>query len=129
MIMAAITVIVNIVVSLLLFAPLGHVGIAIATTVAAWVNVALLARGLRGVVHPEKTFWTKSMRMGMASVIMGASVWLGYQALGFMFESAFYMRCIALGLLIGLGMSVYGFLVIVMKVTSVAEMKSSFRRG
>ena len=46
MMMAGITVLVNIVVSLLLFGPLGHVGIAIATTIAAWVNVLLLARGL-----------------------------------------------------------------------------------
>ena len=47
--MAGITVLVNIVVSLLLFAPLGHVGIAIATTIAAWVNVLLAGAWIEGL--------------------------------------------------------------------------------
>jgi len=129
MMMAAVTVVVNIVVSLLLFGPLGHVGIAIATTVAAWVNVILLARGLRGLVHPEKEFWTKSLRIMAASVAMGVIVWLAYQVLGAWFEGAFWKQCTALGLLIGLGMSAYAVLVLALKVTSVGELKSSFRRG
>ncbi|MDC0087991.1 murein biosynthesis integral membrane protein MurJ [Akkermansiaceae bacterium] len=129
MMMAGVTVLVNIVVSLLLFAPLGHVGIAIATTVSAWVNVILLARGLKGMVHVDKQFWSKATRICISSVVMGGIVWLGYQALGDWFNDAFYKRCIALGLLIGSGMGVYGILVLALKVTSISELKSSFRRG
>ncbi|MDB4054829.1 murein biosynthesis integral membrane protein MurJ [Akkermansiaceae bacterium] len=129
MIMAGITVLVNIVVSLLLFAPLGHVGIAIATTIAAWVNVLLLARGLKGLVHVDKAFWTKSLRICMASVAMGALVWGGYQLLGSWFEGAFWKQCTALTLLIGLGMSVYAVLVLALRATSIAELKAGFRRG
>jgi len=129
MIMAGITVLVNIVVSLLLFAPLGHVGIAIATTIAAWVNVLLLARGLKGLVHVDKAFWTKSLRICMASVVMGALVWGGYQLLGSWFEDAFWKQCTALALLIGLGMSVYAVLVLALRATSIAELKAGFRRG
>ncbi len=129
MMMAAVTVVVNVAVSLLLFGPLGHVGIAIATTVAAWVNVALLARGLRGLVHPGKIFWTKSLRIVLASVAMGVIVWLGYQVLGTWFVAAFWKQCAALALLIGLGMSTYAVLVLVLKATSIAELKAGFRRG
>lgn len=129
--MAAITVVVNIVVSLLLFGPLGHVGIAIATTVAAWVNVFLLARGLKGLVHPGKDFWTKSLRITIASVVMGILVWIGYQVLGSWFGEGegFWKQCLALGLLIGLGMSAYAVLVLMLKATSLAELKAGFRRG
>ena len=129
MMMALVTVIVNIVVSLALFAPLGHVGIAIATTVAAWVNVYLLARGLKGFVKVGNEFWRKSMRITLASVMMGGAVWLTHQALGGMFNSAFYLKCIALAILIAVGMGVYGALALVLKVTSVSELKASFKRG
>ncbi|MGJ8677132.1 MAG: murein biosynthesis integral membrane protein MurJ [Akkermansiaceae bacterium] len=129
MMMALVTVVVNIVVSLLLFAPLGHVGIAIATTISAWVNVFLLARGLRGKVIPTLAFWSKTARMVVASVIMGVVVWIGYQALGSWFDAIFIKQCIALALLIGLGMSAYAVLVLILKVTSVGELKANFRRG
>lgn len=129
MMMAAITVVVNIVVSLLLFAPLGHVGIAIATTVSAWVNVFLLARGLKGMVSVDRAFWSKSLRITLASVVMGGVLMLAHQALGDWFAAEFYKRCLALGLLIGLGASVYGVLVLALRVTSVSELKASFRRG
>jgi len=129
MMMAGVTVVVNIVVSLLLVGPLGHVGIAIATTVAAWVNVFLLARGLKGMVMPEKVFWTRCLRICIASVAMGVIVWLGLQVLSSWFEAAFWKQCIALGLLIGLGMAVYAALVLALKVTSVAELKAGFKRG
>ena len=61
--------------------------------------------------------------------MMGGIVWLGYQALGDWFDDVFYKRCIALGLLIGSGMAVYTAFVLALKVTSISELKASFRRG
>ncbi len=129
MIMAGITVLVNIVVSLALFSSLGHVGIAIATTLAAWVNVFLLARGLKGLVHVDKDFWRKTLRICLASLAMGGLVWTGYQFLGTWFEQAFWKQCACLALLVGLGISAYAILVLVLKATSIAELKAGFRRG
>ncbi len=129
MMMAGVTVLVNIVFSLLLFAPFGHVGIAVATTISAWVNVALLSRGLRGLLHPGAQFWSKSLRMIVASVIMGGLVWLAYQAIGSWFDAALWQRCIALALLVGFGMTAYVMLVLGMKITSLPELKAGFRRG
>lgn len=129
MMMAGITVVVNIVVSLLLFGPLGHVGIAIATTVAAWVNVTLLARGLKGMVQPGKEFWTRCGRIVIASLAMGLIVWLGLQVLGSWFDAAFWKQCIALAILVGLGLVTYAILALALKATSVAELKAGFKRG
>jgi putative peptidoglycan lipid II flippase len=129
MIMAAVTVVVNIVMSLLLFGPLGHVGIAIATTIAAWVNVMLLAIGLKGMVHVDRDFWVKILRMVMASVVMGVLVWLLYQGLATWFMGEFWLKCIVLGVLIVFGMLAYVVLALLMRVTSVAEMRAGFRRG
>ncbi len=129
MMMAAVTVVVNIVVSLLLFGPLGHVGIAIATSVSAWVNVALLARGLRGLVHPGREFWQRCVRILAASMAMGVIVWFGLQLVGGWLEAAFWQQCVALGLLVGLGLIAYAFLALSLKATSLAELKAGFKRG
>lgn len=129
MVMAAITVLVNIVVSLALFAPLGHVGIAIATTIAAWVNVLMLARGLKGMVHVDGHFWTRVLRLCLASVVMGVLVWSGYCLLETWFAGGFWRQCVALALLVGFGMLVYAVLVLVLRATSFAELKAGFRKG
>ena len=129
MMMAGVTVIVNIVCSLLLFGPFGHVGIAVATTISAWVNVILLSRGLRGMLHPGPDFWRKTFRTILASLGMGLFVWLAYQMLGSWLDEVFWKKCIALALLVGLGMITYALMILVMKVTSLAELKAGFRRG
>ena len=129
MMMAGVTVIVNIVCSLLLFGPFGHVGIAVATTISAWVNVILLSRGLRGMLHPGPDFWSKTFRTILASLGMGLFVWLAYQMLGSWLDEVFWKKCIALALLVGLGMITYALMILVMKVTSLAELKAGFRRG
>lgn len=128
MVMAAITVVVNIVFSLLLFGPLGHVGIAIATTIAAWVNVLLLWRGLKGVVHVDMIFWTRMIRVSLASLAMGVLVWFGYAALASWFADGFGYRCAALALLIGLGIVSYVLLVLGLRATSLSEIKAGFRK-
>ena len=129
MIMAGITVLVNIVFSLILFSSIGHVGIAISTTIAAWVNVVLLARGLKGLVIPSKSFYTKTLRIIAASAVMGGAVFLGHHVLESWFGGAFWKQCLALGLLVGLGLSAYAVLVLAMKATSVSEIRAGFRRG
>ncbi len=129
MIMAGITVLVNIVVSLALFSSLGHVGIAIATTIAAWANVMMLARGLRGLVHVDKDFWSKALRICLASIVMGGLVWVGYQLLGAWFEEAFWKQCMCLAFLIGFGILTYALLILVLRATSIKELKAGFRKG
>ena len=130
MMMAGVTVLVNIFVSLILFKPLGHVGIAIATSISAWVNVFLLARGLRGLVHPRREFYVKTLRIVAASIVMGVLVWVAYaKLLAAWFDAGFWQQCFALGLLVGLGILVYAASVILFKATSIDELKAGFRKG
>jgi putative peptidoglycan lipid II flippase len=63
--------------ALTLMVPLGHVGLALATTIAASVNASLLLRGLwrEGSYHPQAG-WTGLLARGLgACLIMGLVLW------------------------------------------------------
>jgi putative peptidoglycan lipid II flippase len=68
----------NIVMKLLFVAPLyayfalGHVGLALSTALAAYVNAYLLYRGLRraGVYNPDAAWWMRLLRYGAANIVM-----------------------------------------------------------
>jgi putative peptidoglycan lipid II flippase len=72
----------NMVLSLALVVPLhmywrlGHVGLALATSLAAWINAALLARGLlrAGVFRPQPGWWRFAAQLGAATVAMTAAL-------------------------------------------------------
>ena len=69
----------NMVLSLLLMWPLGHAGLALATTLAALLNAGLLFRGLRreGVYRPEPG-WGRLLAQGLAAgLVMGLFLALG----------------------------------------------------
>lgn len=127
--MAGATVCVNIVFSLLLFPFLGHVGIAVATSIAAWVNVLLLWIGLKGFVVLERENWRRLGGMVLASVVMAACLIPAKMMMISWLEGGFWMRMIATGLLVVFGMSVYAVGILLLKVTSLAKLKAAFRGG
>ena len=108
---AAISMIVNVVLSLLLFPALEHVGIAIATSVAAWGNAIMLAVWLarRGHFRPTAgELWrlalVTAISLGMALLLFGAVRPLApLLASG----SAFIGQALALGGLCVLGLVAY----------------------
>ncbi len=126
--MAGITVLVNIVFSLALFPAFGHVGIAIATSISAWVNVVLLWVGLRGFVTLERENWKRLGGMVIASVIMAGGLIGAKSLMGGWLEAGFWAKAFATGILVGFGMTIYGVGALLLKVTSLSEMKSAFRR-
>ncbi len=69
----------NMVFNLLLMFPLGHAGLALATTIAALVNAALLLRGLlRGRVYQPAPGWTMLLVRGLvACLVMGVVLHIG----------------------------------------------------
>ena len=69
---AAVAVVVNLLVSLLTFSWAGHVGLAWATAISAWVNVVLLYVNLkrRGVYQLDKTLWRLLWRSLCASLVL-----------------------------------------------------------
>jgi putative peptidoglycan lipid II flippase len=69
----------NVAFSLLLMFPLGHTGLALATTISAAVNAALLLRGLlrQDVYRPEAGWNALILRSLGACLIMGLVLWWG----------------------------------------------------
>ena len=128
MIMALITVCVNIACSLALFPFLGHVGIAIATAISAWVNVALLVLGLRGFWKPDSKTLLRLPRMLLAALLMGAALWGMQQMTGNWFEGATLFRALGLAMLILAGVAVYFTAALALKATSMQAIKAGFTR-
>jgi putative peptidoglycan lipid II flippase len=126
MIMALITVAVNIACSLALFPFFGHVGIAIATAISAWVNVALLVRGLRGFWKPDSKTLLRLPRMLLSALLMGAALWGIHHLSASWFEEGTLMRVLGLGMLIITGTTVYFTAAIVLKATSLQAIKAGF---
>ena len=73
-----ITLVTNIVLNLALYKPLGHVGLALATSIAAGLNAVLLYRGLRknNSYKPEAGWLIWYGRMFVACALMIATLWL-----------------------------------------------------
>ena len=111
MIYAGISAGVNIVGSLSMFFVLGHVGIAIATSLAAWTNAILLGTTLlrRGHFQPDAALKRRGAMIGVASVVMAGALWFAAFPLGRFFAPAngITVQLIALGVLIAGGGIVY----------------------
>ena len=130
MMMAGVAVAVNIACSLLFFhllrpAGYGHVGIAIATAISAWVNVVLLWRGMDGFVTIARAEWKRLLRMALASLLMGGVVYLAGHALESWLSGMLWQRIVALALIVGTGITVYGVLALSLGATSVSALRSS----
>lgn len=125
--MAGVTVLVNVVFTLLLFPFLGHVGIAVATSIAAWVNVILLWVGLKGFVTLRGENWRRLGGMVLASVVMAGCLLVAKAMMSGWLEGGVWLRGMATFLLVGFGMSVYAVGVLLLRATSVEELKAAFR--
>lgn len=76
---AVIAMIVNVAFSLILMFPLGHIGLALATTASAIVNAGLLLHGLlrQGIYRPGTGWPALLVRNLGAGAVMGLAVWWG----------------------------------------------------
>jgi len=127
---------VNIVLCLVALSILGkdgplHLGCAIATTIAGWVNVALLIWGLRKetFLHLTKVFWLKLGRMLLASLLMGAGVWFAADLLHeYLMQDSRLMRLLVLGLIGSAGIFLYFTAAFFMKAMTPSELKAGFKK-
>ncbi|MEP4079092.1 murein biosynthesis integral membrane protein MurJ [Haloferula sp.] len=127
--LAIVTVTVNTIASVVLFRWIGFVGIAIATSLAGWLNVVLLAHGLRGSmgITPERK--SQLFRVLLAALAMGVVVWFSARLMEPWFSSGIeWLRISAMLLLVAAGGAIYGALALVLKATSLAELKAGFKR-
>ena len=96
----------NIALSLSLIGWLGHVGIALATGITAWINAGLLARGLRrrGFLAIDARLRRRLPRIAAATAGMGVLLYAGALILAPAFQAALPTRITALsGLVLGGG--------------------------
>lgn len=112
------------------FASLGFVGIAIATSVAAWVNAILLGIGLRrrGHWHTDRRLLNRTPRVILASALMGGAlipmaIWLDPVLRG-----AVAGRIGAVAALVFAGMALYAVLVLLVRAESIGELRQMLRR-
>jgi putative peptidoglycan lipid II flippase len=127
--MAVATVAANIALSLALFWPLGHVGIALATALASWLNTVLLAVGLRrrGYLTLDARTKARLPRIALASVAMGAALWGLFQWLEPGFDGGIFSRVLALALLVGGGLAVYAALALILGAARLEDIKTIAR--
>lgn len=119
---AGLSALVNVVLSLLLFPVLAHVGIALATTVAGWVNALALGVVLwrRGHFEPDLVVLRKIGLLAVASAVMGVCVHLGAEALaGALGGPSLGIRVAALGVLVAGGVGIFAGLA---QVTGAADL-------
>ncbi len=127
---AALCVAINIVASLALMGPMSHVGIALATTIAAWVNAMLLAWLLarRGYLVLDARLKSKLPRICAATIGMAALLAAGVYGLDPMLGGGAAERVAALALLIGGGLLAYAVLSLATGAAATADLRRMLRR-
>ena len=110
MLIAAFSLVVNLGLNLLLMGPLLHVGLALATALASWVNSLLLAGVLmrRGLWRPDRRLLVRVGRIVLSSALMGAILYFLSAYLSPWLADGPVHRAAALALLVAAGLSVYG---------------------
>ena len=129
---AVASVVANIALSLALFWPMGHVGLALATAIAAWLNAGLLFVLLRrrNFLALDRRFKSRLPRMLAASLAMGGLLWLAAEQLASWFEADVFTGILALSILVGAGLCLYGALALAFGAARMGEVKALFaRRG
>jgi putative peptidoglycan lipid II flippase len=111
MLFAGLAMAANLMLSLVLFVLFGARGIAVATTAAAWLHVALLARTLRAREEfvLDALFRRRLMGTIAASLVMGAVVWVLVRLLAPWFDPAggLAVQGTALAFLVAAGLGTY----------------------
>ncbi|MFQ5984352.1 MAG: murein biosynthesis integral membrane protein MurJ [Alphaproteobacteria bacterium] len=127
---AVLAVVANVLLSLALFRPLGHVGIALATALSAWLNAALLWRILkkRGFLEIDDRLKTRLPRMVMASAAMAGLLALGAWALAAPLAGSLPLRIAALAFLVAGGVAVFAVLAQALGAANLGELRRMMRK-
>jgi putative peptidoglycan lipid II flippase len=121
----------NIVLGLGLFWLLKHVGLALATSLAMWLNTGLLALGLRrrGFFALDRRSRDRLPRIALASLVMAVALWVAQEVMSDWFLAALPTQIAGLALLVGGGIVLYGALAVLVRAVDIEEILASFKRG
>jgi len=127
---AGLTLLVNIILAYGLMRVMGHAGIALATSITAWLNAFLLG----GILHRRGYFVVDIRlkrfmpRLSISVVIMGVALWLGARALAEPFNGDLKHQVVALGILCGGGFLLFITLIQITGAVKLTDLKTAFRR-
>ena len=104
----------NIVLNLVLVVPLAHAGLALATTLSAFLNAGLLLRGLvtRGVFRPRPGWGGFILRIAIGNLILGVGLWALRGESAAWAEAEAASRAFRLCAVIGTGMMLYAMVML-----------------
>ena len=110
--------------------PFAHVGVGIATALSAWVNVALLWIVLRRRNHiqADARLRAKAWRILLASLVMGAALYLGSVWVDGLLGDGLWRRIAVLSALIAAGGAIYALAIFVTGAYRLSELKALLRR-
>lgn len=126
---AFVALVINTTLNIILIQYLAHVGLALATAIAAWVNAAMLFFGLRrrGHLKVEKGTLVRIVKSAAATVVMVFAIYFVIETNILTFEEAGLPRVVALGTVIILGVFSYIAAIAAFRTFTVAELKSFVR--
>ncbi len=129
--LAVMSMLVNLAGNLVLIWPLGHVGVALSTAAAAWVNVVLLYATLHRQRHLriDARLKSRAVRIAGACVVMGVALALMTAPLDRHMAGSALERIVALALLCGVGGVVYAAALIAFRAVDLRALRQQFSRG
>ncbi|MEH6402368.1 MAG: murein biosynthesis integral membrane protein MurJ [Sneathiella sp.] len=129
-IIGVVAMVVNIVLSLLLLDTLAHIGIALATSIAAWFNAAalLILLQMRGHYTVDKRLYRRVSGILAASLVMAATLWVVLPFAQPYLQAGLFSRITALCFLIFGGGAVYGISALLFGAAKFSDLKSMIRR-
>jgi putative peptidoglycan lipid II flippase len=127
---AAVSVLINIIGSVGFFPLLDYLGIAVATAIAAWVNVALLAQRLHRLGHftPDLRLMDRVVRMIAAGLLMGIILLFAAHLARPLLYGPAWAAIAALAGIVGLGVAGYGFLIMLVGAADRREIIALLKR-
>ncbi len=110
-------VVINLFFNLTLMGPLKHVGMALATSIASWVNLSAMVYILykRRIFVPDYTLKSRLKKMMLATWIMALVLYLSGSFFAAFYEQPMLTRSVALFIVIGIGGSTYVASVLTLK--------------
>jgi putative peptidoglycan lipid II flippase len=122
---------VNLILNLILMVPFKHVGIAAATVVSSWLNAGLMAYFLsrQGHLVIDRRLAGRLPGMIAASAGMAAALYFALPLLGPGLAGSTPGRALALAVLVGGGMAVFGGLALAFGAARPGDLKSLYRGG
>ncbi len=129
--MAIISMVANVILALLLLGWFEHVGMALATSLATWLNAYLLYRGLRkmNALSMDDTLRRRLPRLALCWVSMaGLTMFLVQFTIPWFIDSGIFEKIGGLVTIIGLSSLVYAVLLQMTKAMQLSELMAQFKK-